>query len=153
MEISHLEHVLKIEAECGKEAWSKEGILSELQKENSVCLVAVNRDFNAVLGHIFMYHVLDEGYITKLAVAMEFRRLGIGRFLVEKALDEAISLGLKSVTLEVRKSNLAAISLYLGCGFCEVGTRNDFYRNPHDDAILMTFFLENSKTPFTFKKA
>ncbi|MDR2817658.1 MAG: ribosomal protein S18-alanine N-acetyltransferase [Oscillospiraceae bacterium] len=151
MEASHLEHVLKIEAECGKETWSKANILSELQKENSICLVAINPDSDAVLGHIFAYSVLDEAYINKVAVAKGSRGLGIGKFLVKIVLDKAVNLGLESVMLEVRQSNLAAISLYLGCGFCEVGRRTGFYKNPHEDAILMTFSTTNSSGKLSAK--
>lgn len=75
--------------------------------------------------------------IVNLAVALPWRRRGVGRTLLQKLLDYADSLGIESVFLEVRESNLEALALYRSAGFEETQRRSLFYRNPPEDAILL----------------
>ena len=81
--------------------------------------------------------IAGEGYVTNIAVLPEHRRLGIGKkileFVIQKSKDE-----LEFISLEVRVSNHAAISLYEKLGFKNVGLRKRFYTNPTEDAIIMT---------------
>lgn len=79
----------------------------------------------------------DELHIANLAVAPEFRRLGLGRRLLEHMLRRAAADGIHSATLEVRVGNLAAQALYAGFGFHEVARRKGYYRDNHEDALLM----------------
>jgi ribosomal-protein-alanine N-acetyltransferase len=143
MNSTHLKSVLEIESSCFKQdRWSKNSIHDELQKETGINLVAVCD--NRVLGYIFMYIVLDEGFITNLAVADGVRNCGVGSFLVRGILQQAVSSNLCSATLEVRESNAAALTVYQNCGFVAVGRRKAFYSNPCEDAVLMTYFLEEA---------
>ncbi len=79
----------------------------------------------------------DELHIANLAVAPEFRRLGLGRRLLEHMLRRAAADGLRSATLEVRVGNQAAQALYTSFGFQEVARRRGYYRDNHEDALLM----------------
>lgn len=97
-----------------------------------------------VLGYLGCQTVLDEGYITNVAVSPERRRQGIGERLLAELLLRAQNAGLAFVTLETRMGNEAAISLYEKAGFIKVGVRRGFYRNPPEDAVLMTVYF-NSK--------
>ena len=60
----------------------------------------------------------------------------------EALIDRANEKDLSFVTLEVRKSNVPAIELYIKNGFSEVGLRKNYYTKPTEDAILMTRFLK-----------
>ena len=86
--------------------------------------------------------VLDEGYITNVAVSPDCRRQGIGRALIAELAERAKRAGLAFVTLEVRASNTPAIALYEGAGFKPVGVRKNFYTAPSEDAVLMTLYLK-----------
>lgn len=79
----------------------------------------------------------DELHIANLAVAPQFRRLGLGRRLLEHMLRRAAVAGLHSATLEVRVSNEAAQALYSSFGFHEVARRKAYYRDNQEDALLM----------------
>ena len=86
-----------------------------------------------------MWISADEAEITNVAVDKDFRRIGVGKGLIEKLKEVGIEKGIKSFFLEVREGNEAARKLYEKCGFKEVGVRRGFYSKPIEDAILMKF--------------
>ena len=92
-------------------------------------------------GYVGCQTVLDEGYITNVAVSPDFRRQGIARALIAELTAKAGENKLAFVTLEVRESNAPAIALYTGAGFTPVGKRKNFYSNPTENAVLMTISL------------
>ena len=65
-----------------------------------------------------------------------YRKMGIASELLDILYDEALERGVTSINLEVRQSNIPAISLYEQEGFEAVGKRPGFYRNPSEDAVL-----------------
>lgn len=134
----HLAALAEIEKACFHAPWSESMLREELGK--GIFLVA-ERDGQAV-GYVGCQTVLDEGYITNVAVSPDARRQGIARALIVKLTDEARAAGLAFVTLEVRASNAPAIALYEGAGFGRVGVRKNFYTAPTEDAVLMTLFLK-----------
>jgi ribosomal-protein-alanine N-acetyltransferase len=84
--------------------------------------------------------MLDATHILDLVVIPEFRRMGIGSMLLSDAVEE---LGEKRpdtghITLEARESNTAAVRLYGKFGFAVKGRRKGYYRNPAEDAIVMS---------------
>ena len=81
--------------------------------------------------------IAGEGYVTNIAVLPEFRRKGIGRALLQYVINDCENQ-LEFISLEVRVSNDAAISLYKKFGFAEVGRRKRFYTHPDEDALIMT---------------
>ena len=134
----HLAALAEIEKACFHAPWSESMLREELGK--GIFLVA-ERGGQAV-GYVGCQTVLDEGYITNVAVSPDARRQGIARALIAKLTDEARAAGLAFVTLEVRASNAPAIALYEGAGFGRVGVRKNFYTAPTEDAVLMTLFLK-----------
>jgi ribosomal-protein-alanine acetyltransferase len=79
----------------------------------------------------------DEGEILNLAVAPAGRRNGLGRALVQHILEALTARGVRQVYLEVRESNAPARALYAAQGFKEVGRRQQYYRRPVEDAIVL----------------
>ena len=130
----HLPTVADIEEECFCEPWSQKS-LELLLTENNFGVVAVCD--KRVVGYGGMTTVLDEGVVTNIAVSRDFRRMGIGRRIVERMLNEAKRRGIYQVFLEVRESNAPAISLYTSLGFEACGIRKGFYKNPSENAIQM----------------
>ena len=134
----HLTALEAIENACFHAPWSEKMLREELDK--GIFLVA-ERDGQAV-GYVGCQTVLDEGYITNVAVSPDCRRHGIARALRAELTDEARAQALAFVTLEVRASNVPAIALYESAGFVRVGVRKNFYTVPTEDAVLMTLFLK-----------
>ena len=80
--------------------------------------------------------MLDEGCLNSIAVSEAYRRQGIGRLIIGKMTEIFAESGIKTISLEVRESNTAAVTLYERCGFQKAGIRRDFYREPKENAII-----------------
>ncbi|MDY3617928.1 ribosomal protein S18-alanine N-acetyltransferase [Agathobaculum sp.] len=140
VEDCHLPALAHVERACFAAPWSEDALRDELGRG---IFLAAEQD-GEVAGYVGCQTVLDEGYVTNVAVSPAFRRQGIGRALVSALLSRAQDMRLSFVTLEARASNAPAIALYKGAGFRVVGTRKGFYRNPAEDALLMTCYLKET---------
>ena len=138
--LRHLEQLLQIESRCFSVPFTREQLLSQMPDSMHVFLAA-EAENGDVLGYVGMMYVLDEGYISNVAVSPDYRRTGIADALIKRLLQIANELELSFVTLEVRESNAPAISLYEKNGFSPVGKRKNYYTLPAEDAILMTSYL------------
>lgn len=137
MNADHLDQVAELERICFSTPWSRNMLAEELENALSAFLVAVDGGEN-VVGYAGLQVVLDEGYITNVAVRPDCRRQGIAGKLLQVFLDFAQGNRLAFLTLEVRASNAAAIALYESLGFQEAGRRKNYYEHPREDAIIMT---------------
>lgn len=135
LEREHIKKIADLEKICFSEPWSENALLDAFVRGTKF-FVAVGD--SGVLGYIGISCILDEGYITNVAVFPEERKKGIGRALIERVFDLAKELSLAFVSLEVRQSNSGAISLYEKMGFKREGIRKNFYDSPKEDAIIMT---------------
>lgn len=133
----HLDEVAELERICFSTPWSRNMLAEELENDCAAFLVALNDD-GKVVGYAGLQVVLDEGYITNVAVRPECRRNGIAGKLLQVFLDFAQAHRLAFLTLEVRASNYEAVALYGGRGFRSVGRRKNYYEHPREDAIIMT---------------
>ena len=136
----HIPQLEDLEKICFSSPWNAQMLESQLPDDKHVFIVA-ERD-GKVLGYVGMMYILDEGYISNVAVDPMFRRQGIADALIKELLSRADRLRLSFVTLEVRKSNEAARALYAKHGFSDVGLRKNYYDFPKEDAILMTKFMK-----------
>ncbi|MDY4487462.1 MAG: ribosomal protein S18-alanine N-acetyltransferase, partial [Candidatus Limivicinus sp.] len=134
-----LEQIEAIEQQCFSCPWTLDQLRSQLSDDRHVFLAAVAEN-GAVLGYVGMMFVLDEGYISNVAVAPDFRRQGVADSLISALMTRAEELALAFVTLEVRAGNEPAKALYAKHGFVPVGRRKNYYDLPKEDAILMTRF-------------
>lgn len=119
----------------GHEAWTADGIRDTLELNGHYFAAFLNEKF---VGHAGLTAVLDEGYITNIAVLPQFRRMGAASMLTAALIEKAKQLKLSFLTLEVREFNKAAIALYEKYGFKPAGRRKRFYSEPFEDAIIMT---------------
>ncbi|MDQ5983179.1 MAG: [Ribosomal protein S18]-alanine N-acetyltransferase [Eubacteriales bacterium SKADARSKE-1] len=136
MEKEHIDKLADLEKICFNDPWSEDSLSFELTNKNAYFIVAMQN--NNVLGYAGMHCVLDEGYIANVAVFPSFRKKGIGKELLRNILNYAEKNNFAFVTLEVRRSNFNAIKLYKNFGFEQMGIRKNFYKNPNEDAIIMT---------------
>ncbi|MGM9592584.1 MAG: ribosomal protein S18-alanine N-acetyltransferase [Oscillospiraceae bacterium] len=138
--LCHIDAIEAMEKQCFSVPWTREMLIKQLPDDMHIFLAAVDDNGEAV-GYVGLMYVLDEGYISNVAVSPEMRRQGIGDMLIDELILRARAKKLSFVTLEVRETNLAAQGLYKKHGFTEVGRRRNYYELPTEDAILMTRFL------------
>ena len=91
-----------------------------------------------LVGILILWMIVDEAHIATIATHPDFRGRGIAKSLLVEALNSAYNEGAKSALLEVRAGNEAALKMYTGFGFEIVGRRERYYKDNHEDAILMT---------------
>lgn len=132
----NIEDIVIIENLSFKIPWTKKSITDEILRNESACYFCAVTGGRTV-GYAGMWKVLDEGHITNVAVHPEFRNSGVGSMLMEALLMEAEERGITALTLEVRKSNYNAQSLYRKYGFEDGGTRKAYYADNREDAIIM----------------
>jgi len=94
-----------------------------------------------VLGFLVFWLVHDEVHVLNVAVGAEHRRRGVARALMDQAALRGRARGARLCTLEVRRSNLAAIALYRGLGYREVAIRPRYYAEEGEDALVMELDL------------
>jgi [ribosomal protein S18]-alanine N-acetyltransferase len=94
-------------------------------------------DLASIIGFAGLWLMVDEAHITTIAMHPQFRRLGLGEFMLTSLIDIAYSISAKWVTLEVRVSNFQAQSLYRKYGFREAGLRHRYYSDNQEDALIM----------------
>lgn len=139
--LEHIEQIEKLEKQCFSVPWTRQALVSQLPDDMHIFIAAFD-DVGNVLGYVGMMYVLDEGYISNVAISPEYRRRGIADKLIAALVSRANEKDLSFVTLEVRQSNAPAIELYRKNGFSKVGLRKNYYNKPTEDAILMTRFLK-----------
>ena len=127
--------VAELEAMCFSDPWSVHSVQSELNNPLSLWLVAVEGE--KVVGYVGSQTVLGETDMMNIAVHPQYRQCGIARMLIETLVSALKERESHCLTLEVRASNVPAISLYAKLGFVEVGRRRNYYRNPKEDALIL----------------
>ena len=122
---------------CFRDGWSASAFERFLADAGCSAWRAGRRDSEALAGFVMVRAAADEAEILTLAVAEDLRRRGLGAALVEQA---AACLGRGAtgrLLLEVGQDNLAARGLYAACGFRTVGSRDGYYREGGEDALIM----------------
>jgi len=91
-----------------------------------------------IVAYVGVWLMVDETHIVAIAVRPAYRRRGLGELLLQEIIDLALASDQETVTLEVRRSNLAAQTLYEKYRFLKVGVRRRYYTDNGEDAIVMS---------------
>ena len=146
MAAEHLDRLEQLERMCFSRPWSKKMLAEELDNQCAAFLVALEPETDKVIGYAGLLVAADEGYITNVAVDPSHRRQGVAAQLLQVFDNFAKGNRLAFLTLEVRPSNAAAIALYRGFGFREVGRRRNYYDLPKEDALILTkYYTEEAQ--------
>ena len=136
MTIEDVPQVHAIELSTFPMPWSEQSFIDEMTK-NVCARYMVAEENGLILAFAGAWLIFDEGHITNIAVAEEHRGRGIGRAVTEALKQYAANMGVQYMTLEVRRSNLVAQSMYKKLGFIELGYRKRYYEDNGEDALLM----------------
>ncbi len=137
MTAGDLDEVLRIEQGVHAHPWTR-GNFSDALESGYVC--RVYEVAGAMLGFFVLMPAVDEMHLLDISIAATHQRRGLGRGLLEAALQIARGMNMQRMLLEVRPSNTAAIALYSKAGFAEIGRRRGYYpaeNNAREDAIVM----------------
>jgi len=141
-----LDAIMRIETSSfGNDAWSRNGMLSELTSSQCYYLVAFDLDApETVAGYagLFAPRGAHEGDVQTIAVDASARRCGLGRLLVQSLVAQARERGADQVFLEVRADNPAAQALYEALGFDRIAVRVAYYQPDGMDAIIMRLRID-----------
>lgn len=142
MNKQHLEQVVCIENLSFNTPWSKSSFIKEIETNKfALYFVAINKQDNKVLGYGGMWHVINEGHITNIAVSPNYRNQGIASKILNKLIQVAKEKQMIGLTLEVRVSNNIAKNLYLKHGFILEGIRKEYYEDNREDALIMWKYI------------
>lgn len=137
---THLDDIWRIERAAHSHPWAE----SMIRDLNSRCAQhRVMLDNDQVVGYFYAQNVVGEVTLLNVAIDPVYQRKGFGRKLTEFFIDMCMEQSAESAWLEVRESNIAAISLYESEGFNEVTRRHDYYptTNGKEDAIIMSYIF------------
>ncbi|HET6613780.1 MAG TPA: ribosomal protein S18-alanine N-acetyltransferase [Kofleriaceae bacterium] len=142
MAAGDIDAVAAIEARCYRAPWPRQVFVDELSHPWAhLDVIRAGMDAGGppvVVAYASYWLVKDEVHLLNLAVDPAHRRRGHARALLGHVIAFAEAHRCRFVTLEVRRSNTAARSLYAGCGFVAVGVRPNYYVQDREDAVVMT---------------
>ncbi|MHC1717952.1 MAG: ribosomal protein S18-alanine N-acetyltransferase [Acidaminococcaceae bacterium] len=138
MSAADLKAVMAIEQESFHDSWAVESWLAELN--SSLANYIVLEQDGIIRGFAGFWLIAGEAQVTRVAVAKNERGQGLGKILTEALIAVAWQEGAEAVTLEVRKSNIAAQTVYIQTGFTVSGVRPQYYVDNKEDAIIMWLY-------------
>jgi len=121
---------------CFATAWDSAAITALLATPGTFA-------FHHQSGFVMARAAGDEAEILTLAVAPAARGKGLGRALLQAAINRAQAMGAQTMFLEVGADNPHALALYAGLGFAKVGTRKAYYSalSGGSDALVLRLSL------------
>ena len=146
LEAADVEDVLALvdlERRCHSHPWTARHFRDEIENEPRGRVLVLRSTWEpgdpgrGLVAYCAYQVVADEMHLLNVAVSPDHRRLGLGRFLVERAVGAAVRRGVATVFLEVRRTNNEARGLYERFGFVTVAVRRDYYEDPREDALVL----------------
>ncbi len=136
LELGDLDAIEQIEQVSYPTPWSRSMFTTELAKPSSLSFGALDEE-ETLVGYLVLSRYVDAWHVMNVAVAPAWRRRGVATALLRRLLDETRHDAQRGYTLEVRVSNVSAISLYERFGFRPKGVRRGYYTDNREDALIM----------------
>lgn len=129
--------IYAVEQESFSVPWSLMSIQHELAHSDLTTYYVLEDDMGTIAGYAGLWHVVDEGQITNIALLKTYRRQGYGEHLLRVLMEDAWKNNCMNIFLEVRFSNIAALALYKKLGYKIISVRKQYYSKPVEDAYVM----------------
>lgn len=136
MGLEDLDQIMAVEHDAFTLPWSKESFQNELIKNQFALYIVLEVD-KQIVGYCGVWIILDEAHITNIAILSKYRGKKLGEALMRKIMELAKERGAKTMTLEVRVTNMVAQSLYRKLGFQGGAVRKNYYSDNQEDALVM----------------
>ena len=138
-----LDPVLEIEEVSFNNPTTREWYERELDRPEVCFIYVLPTPESPAAAFCAFWRVADQAHINNLAVRPELRRRGLGSEMLKAVIAEAQQLGASTLSLEVRRSNVAAQRLYLRAGFREEAVRKSYYTQPVEDALVLSLKIKS----------
>jgi ribosomal-protein-alanine N-acetyltransferase len=132
-----LDRVADIEAASFSNPWTRDMLARELQHANITRIYVLKLADRGIAAFCACWLIIDEAHINTLAVEHSMRRQGLATALLEHVLADLAAEGARRATLEVRRSNTAALRLYERLGFVVAAVRPNYYSLPEEDGLIL----------------
>jgi len=142
---SNIARLVEINTEVFTHPWTQDMFLDELSQPQRSYLLAVFGPSRMIVGYCSVWRVADTLQVNSIAVTEAYQGRGIGSALLDEVVTLGQQLRVGSVSLEVRSSNETARGLYRRYRFEETGRRSAYYRQPTEDAVILTRCLESHR--------
>lgn len=145
MQATDIDEVMAIEQEVYAFPWPRGGFLDSL-KNGDDAWVARDGEHGVMLGYVVQMAVIDEVHLLTIAVRGDVQGRGLGFALLRFAVRRARQMGMDSMLLEVRVSNLRALTLYRRFGFVQIGQRRNYYQagdQLREDALILRYQISD----------
>jgi ribosomal-protein-alanine N-acetyltransferase len=142
MQVADLADVVEVEQSVYPHPWTRANFADSLKHGYQAWVL--RNPARELLGYFLVMGVVDEAHLLNVAVAAPWQGQGLGRFLLNQSVACARGLGMESMLLEVRPSNVRALQIYRRYGFTEIGRRKGYYpaaNGSREDAIVMRIAL------------
>ena len=130
-----LDDIVRIESLTFTKPWTREMYLAELEHSDVARFYVARDAVGEAVGFCSCWQIIDELHINNLAVLPEHRRSGVATALLNRVLADGAARGAHRATLEVRRSNRAALRVYERCGFSVTAVRRDYYTHPDEEEL------------------
>ena len=134
-----IDQIAALESVCFSDPWTKEMLLKSFV--SPIFYSVLIEEQGEIWGYACETVMFEDAEIAIVAVAPKHHKKGLGKLLMERLENIAISLGAEQTFLEVRKSNAAALALYEGFGFEKIRTRERYYADGEDAFVMRKFIL------------
>lgn len=136
MTVDDIEDIMAIERASFSLPWTYEAYYNELIM-NEYAMYIVLEHNEQIIGFCGSWVIIDEAHITNIAIDPNYRGKKLGEALLRQVMIIAMQKGAKTMTLEVRVSNIVAQNLYRKLGFQNGGIRKRYYSDNNEDALVM----------------
>ncbi len=141
LSLKEIDSVVSIEKDSSEHPWTKTQLSESIVNSNNLNYILVIE--SKIIGYILAMPSIDSADILNIVIHKDFKRKGFGSSLIVEISKVLSQKKIKTIFIEVRKSNLSAISFYLSLGFKEISIRKNYYtKNSNklsrkEDGIIM----------------
>lgn len=132
-----LDRVAALEAASFSNPWTRDMLARELQHSDVTRMYVLKLPDRGIVAFCACWVIVDEAHINTLAVEHTMRRRGLATALLEHVLADVAAAGATQATLEVRRSNVAALGVYERLGFVIAAVRPKYYSQPVEDGLIL----------------
>tara|TARA_Y100000739_G_scaffold223170_1_gene225646 strand:+ start:275 stop:760 length:486 start_codon:yes stop_codon:yes gene_type:complete len=144
---NEIETIASIESGSSEFPWAKNQLSKSISNPNNLCYAVSVK--SQIVGYVIAMLSADSADILNITIHKDFKRKGYGSSLLDYLTKELIEKDIKTIFLEVRRGNFAAISLYSSLGYKEISVRKNYYTknsnqlSRREDGIIMCLELSN----------